>query len=277
MSDYEPLRLHVPEPTGRPGCKTDFSYLHLSPAGEARKPPVDVEPAATSDLAYSLVRVLDDDGHAVGPWNPQLSNEQLLRGMRAMLKTRLFDARMLTAQRQKKLSFYMQCLGEEAIATAHTLALRDGDMCFPTYRQQGILITREYPLVDMICQLLSNEADPLKGRQLPIMYSSKEAGFFSISGNLATQFIQAVGWGMASAIKGDTRIASAWIGDGATAESGLPHRPHLRPCLPRAGNPQRGQQPVGDLHLPGHRRRRRHHLRQPWRGLRDRLAAGRRQ
>ena len=47
----------------------------------------------------------------------------------------------------------MQCLGE-AIATAHTLALRDGDMCFPTYRQQGILITREYPLVDMICQLL---------------------------------------------------------------------------------------------------------------------------
>lgn len=58
---------------------------------------------------------------------------------------------------------------------------------------------------------------------------------------------------------------------------GLPHRPHLRPCLPRAGNPQRGQQPVGDLHLPGHRRRRRHHLRQPWRGLRDRLAAGRRQ
>ena len=219
MSDYEPLRLHVPEPTGRPGCKTDFSYLHLSPAGEVRKPPVDVEPAETSDLAYSLVRVLDDDGHAVGPWNPQLSNEQLLRGMRAMLKTRLFDARMLTAQRQKKLSFYMQCLGEEAIATAHTLALRDGDMCFPTYRQQGILITREYPLVAMICQLLSNEADPLKGRQLPIMYSSKEAGFFSISGNLATQFIQAVGWGMASAIKGDTRIASAWIGDGATAES----------------------------------------------------------
>ncbi|RRJ00439.1 hypothetical protein, partial [Pseudomonas aeruginosa] len=26
--------------TGRPGCKTDFSYLHLSPAGEVRKPPV---------------------------------------------------------------------------------------------------------------------------------------------------------------------------------------------------------------------------------------------
>ncbi|HSI19517.1 MAG TPA: thiamine pyrophosphate-dependent enzyme, partial [Sphingomonas sp.] len=31
--------------------------------------------------------------------------------------------------------------------------------------------------------------------------------------------IQAVGWAMASAIKGDTKIASAWIGDGATAEA----------------------------------------------------------
>jgi 2-oxoisovalerate dehydrogenase E1 component alpha subunit len=71
----------------------------------------------------------------------------------------------------------------------------------------------------MICQLMSNERDPLKGRQLPVMYSYKRAGFFTISGNLATQVIQAVGWGMASAIKGDSKIASAWIGDGATAEA----------------------------------------------------------
>ena len=53
MSDVQPLRLHVPEPTGRPGCQTDFSYLHVSPAGEVRRPPVDTTPADTSDLAYS--------------------------------------------------------------------------------------------------------------------------------------------------------------------------------------------------------------------------------
>jgi 2-oxoisovalerate dehydrogenase E1 component alpha subunit len=82
-------------------------------------------------------------------------------------------------------------------------------MCFPTYRQQSLLMAREYPMVDMICQLLSNERDPLKGRQLPVMYSVKKDGFFTISGNLATQIPQAVGWAMASAIKGDTRIASA--------------------------------------------------------------------
>jgi 2-oxoisovalerate dehydrogenase E1 component alpha subunit len=219
MSQYGPLRLHVPEPTGRPGCQTDFSYLHLARAGDVRKPPIDAAPIDTADLAHSLIRVLDEDGQAVGPWDPEADPELLRAGMRAMLKTRVFDSRMLIAQRQKKMSFYMQCLGEEAIATAQTLALNMDDMCFPTYRQQGILMAREVSLVDMMCQLFSNERDPLKGRQLPVMYSVKESGFFTISGNLATQFIQAVGWGMASAIKGDTRIASAWIGDGATAES----------------------------------------------------------
>lgn len=218
MSDYPPLRLHVPEPSGRPGRPTDFSYLQLCPAGRAEKPPIDVAPVDTRELATQLIRILDEEGRAVGPWATEEAPELLLQGLRAMLKTRLFDARMLKAQRQKKLSFYMQCLGEEAIAVGQTLALRPHDMHFPTYRQQGILIAREAPLDEMICQLLSNARDPLKGRQLPVMYSYRDLGFFSISGNLGTQYIQAVGWAMASAIKGDTRIAAGWIGDGATAE-----------------------------------------------------------
>src|SRR6187455_3621522 len=220
MDRHSPLRLHVPEPTGRPGQTTDFSYLHLSPAGAIRKPPLESNARDTADLAYSLIRVLDDVGKAVGPWDPKLDADQLKRGLRGMLRTRVFDARMLIAQRQKKTSFYMQSLGEEAIGCAHELALEVGDMNFPTYRQQSLLLAHDdAPMVGMICQLLSNERDPLKGRQLPVMYSYKDRGFFSISGNLATQFIQAVGWAMASAIKGDTRIASGWIGDGATAEA----------------------------------------------------------
>ncbi|MFY8118756.1 MAG: 3-methyl-2-oxobutanoate dehydrogenase (2-methylpropanoyl-transferring) subunit alpha [Roseateles sp.] len=220
MSKYPPLRLHIPEPSGRPGCATDFSYLHISPAGAARRPDVDVLPVDTQDLAYQLVRVLDEDGSAKGPWDPQLAPDFMRRGLKAMMKVRVFDARMLIAQRQKKLSFYMQALGEEAIAVAHGMALQQGDMNFPTYRQQGLLLSRDdVSMVEMICQLLSNEKDPIQGRQLPVMYSYKRAGFFSISGNLATQYIQAVGWAMASAIKGDTKIASAWIGDGSTAES----------------------------------------------------------
>jgi 2-oxoisovalerate dehydrogenase E1 component alpha subunit len=125
---------------------------------------------------------------------------------------------MYRAQRQGKTSFYMKCTGEEAIAVAAAAALDREDMHFPTYRQQGLLVARGYPLTDMMCQIYSNKGDKLHGRQLPIMYSDKAHGFFSISGNLGTQFPQAVGWAMASAIKGDSRIAMGWIGDGATAE-----------------------------------------------------------
>lgn len=71
----------------------------------------------------------------------------------------------------------------------------------------------------MMNQNYSNAEDPIKGRQLPLMYSSKEHGFFSISGNLGTQFVQAVGWAMASAISNDNKIAVGWIGDGSTSES----------------------------------------------------------
>lgn len=220
MSKNTGLRLHVPEPSGRPGCTTDFSYLHVSRAGAVRRPPVDTTHFDTQDLAYSLIRVLDESHQAVGPWVPPVDTPQLRKGLRAMMKTRIFDARMLIAQRQKKISFYMQCLGEEAIAVAHAQALEPGDMCFPTYRQQGLLLCRDdVSMVDMMCQLMSNERDAMKGRQLPVFYSFKRAGFFTISGNLATQYPQAVGWAMASAIRGDTHIASGWVGDGATAEA----------------------------------------------------------
>jgi 2-oxoisovalerate dehydrogenase E1 component alpha subunit len=215
-----PLQLHVPEPTGRPGQATDFSFLRVSAAGEVPRPAIDIKPAHTGTMAWKLIRVLDDAGRAVGPWAPQVDVADLKRGLVAMLRTRAFDARMLIAQRQKKISFYMQALGEEAIAVAHAMALQPGDMNFPTYRQQGLLLCRDdIDVVELMCQLLSNGRDPLRGRQLPVMYSFKRAGFFSISGNLATQFVQAVGWAMASAIKGDTKIASGWIGDGSTAEA----------------------------------------------------------
>ena len=211
------LRLRIPEPARghRPADRVRF----ISKAGEMRKPALDEKVERVALMRKQLVRVLDDDGKAVGEWEPDLTTEQRITGLRDMMLLRSFDARMLRAHRQGKTSFYMQALGEEAIACAQQRALRPGDMHFPTYRQQGLLIAGGYSLVVMMNQILSNEEDPLKGRQLPVMYSSKEHGFFSISGNLATQYIQAVGWAMASALRGDTAIASAWIGEGATAES----------------------------------------------------------
>jgi 2-oxoisovalerate dehydrogenase E1 component alpha subunit len=219
MSDTGRLSFHVPAPAVRPGGAPDFSEVKLSAAGEIRRPEVNVAAEDIRDLAFSIIRVLNRDGEAVGPWANQLTQEELLEGLRHMMTLRAFDARMQMAQRQGKTSFYMQHMGEEAVSCAFQRALSPGDMNFPTYRQAGLLIAGGYPMLKMMSQIYSNEMDPLKGRQLPVMYSSREHGFFSISGNLGTQFVQAVGWAMASAMKNDTKIAAGWIGDGSTAES----------------------------------------------------------
>ena len=219
MSDPKPLSFHVPAPAVRPGGTPDFSDVAIPQAGEVRRPEVDTSPEDIRDLAYTIIRVLNRDSEAVGPWSGLLSDDELRQGLRHMMTLRAFDARMLMAQRQGKTSFYMQHMGEEAVSCAFAKALQAGDMNFPTYRQAGLLIAGGYPMLDMMCQIYSNELDPLKGRQLPVLYSARDHGFFSVSGNLATQYIQAVGWAMASAMKRDTKIAAAWIGDGSTAES----------------------------------------------------------
>jgi len=174
-----PLHLHVPEPKFRPGDAADFSDIVVPEVDAIPRPDEHIKPADIHDLAYGLVRVLDDDGNAKGSWNPGLDADTLRMMLRKMLLLRAFDDRMFRAQRQGKTSFYMKSFGEEATSIATTMALHGDDMCFPSYRQQGILITRDYPLVQMMNQIYSNRGDNLKGRQLPVMYSAKDYGFFS--------------------------------------------------------------------------------------------------
>ncbi len=218
MLNRPPLNLHVPVPQARPGDQPDFSGIVLAEAGAVRRPSAFAAEAELRDMPYGLIRVLGSDARAIGPWNPQLDPAILLRGLRAMLLTRVFDDRMLRAHRQGKTSFFMKSTGEEAIGAASSMALGRDDMCFPTYRMLSYLVARDYPLVSLVNQIYSNAADPLKGRQLPIMYSARDFGFYSISGNLGTQFGHAVGWAMASAYKHDNKIAIGYVGDGATAE-----------------------------------------------------------
>lgn len=217
MTQSDP-RFHVPAPHVRPGDTPDFSHITIPPAGEAKRPAVDVAGPDTMDLALGLVRVLDHNHQAVGEWDPKLDAEVLREGLRHMVLTRVYDERMLKLQRQGKMSFYMKSTGEEAVAVAAAMALDNGDMVFPSYRQQGILFARGRDIVDMMCHCISNSRDNLKGRQLPVHYTWAEGNFFSISGNLTTQFPQAVGYALAAQYKGEKQIAASWIGEGSSAE-----------------------------------------------------------
>ena len=221
------MKLTVPEPPARPGEEPDFSRLVFPAAGAVARPAVDVKPEETHPFTTTIIRVLDDDGVAVGEWAPAIEDALKLRALRHMVETRAFDEQAMLLQRQGKAGFAIQSRGEEAVSVGSALAVEATspgygpglDMHFPTYRQSGLLMASGHSHLEMVCQLLSNSGDRLKGAQLPSMHSVPEKGFFSISGNLATQLIQAVGWAMASAIEGKRNVAVAWTGEGATAEN----------------------------------------------------------
>jgi len=211
-------RLFVPEPPFRPGDTPDYSHISVPANHTPLRPDPLCDAHDTAEHALKLIRVLRFNGESTGPWETDLSAERKIDALKVMMRTRAMDERMFTMQRQGKMSFYMKSTGEEAVSVGHAFALRDDDMTFPTYRQQGILLARGASMKEMMCQVLSNSGDPLDGKSIPVLYSFKKHGFFSISGNLGTQLIQGVGWAMAEAYKNTDGIASVFTGEGATAE-----------------------------------------------------------
>lgn len=236
-------RLFVPEPPFRPGDTPDYSHISVPTNHTPERPDPLCDAFETADHALKLIRVLRFNGEATGPWKTDLSVERKLEGLKIMMRTRAMDERMFTMQRQGKMSFYMKSTGEEAVSVGHAMALRDDDMTFPTYRQQGILLARGASMKEMMCQVLSNSGDPLDGKSIPVLYSFKKHGFFSISGNLGTQLIQGVGWAMAEAYKNTDGIASVFTGEGATAEGDFHYAlnfasTYRAPCLINVVNNQ---------------------------------------
>ena len=128
-------------------------------------------------------------------------------------------------------------------------------------------MARGYPLIDLVNQIFSNARDPLQGRQLPILYSARDYGFYSLSGNLGSRFGHAVGWAMASAYKGDDSLALAYIGEGSTAEGDFHEALTFASVYHAPVSALHHQQSMGDFVLFGHRRRRRNHFRRQGRRL----------
>ncbi len=209
--------LRVPDAPHRPGEEPRFSRFVQQPADLPCPDPL-ADFSELRDHAHGLVRVLDDDGVACGAWNPEVSTDLLLEGLKIMVQTRHFDSRMLTMQRQGRLSFYLESKMEEAVAAAAGLALESGDLLFPSYRQQGLMLIRGATLLDMACQCIGNTRDNGKGRQMPVHYTWKKGNIVSISSPVGTQFPQAVGAAMAADYFGRPQVVATWLGDGTAAQ-----------------------------------------------------------
>ncbi|MGQ4876987.1 thiamine pyrophosphate-dependent dehydrogenase E1 component subunit alpha [Billgrantia sp. LNSP4103-1] len=164
-------------------------------------------------------RLLQQDGSLFeGAEAPELDKEKALRIYRAMLITRVLDERMMAAQRQGRLSFYMQCTGEEAAVIGATAALDDADMIMAQYREQGALVYRGFSYDEFMNQLFGNELDYGKGRQMPIHYGSRKLHYMTISSPLATQIPQATGYAYGQKLAGEGHCTITFFGEGAASE-----------------------------------------------------------
>jgi pyruvate dehydrogenase E1 component alpha subunit len=163
------------------------------------------------------LRVIRDDGSTDPRLDPKLSEEDVLRLYRGMCLQRILDNRMLALQRQGRIGFYGPSLGQEAAIVGAAIAMDPDDWIVPQYREPGAALVRGMPLKELLCQLIGNAEDPVKGRQMPCHYVYRKGHYLSISSPVGTQLPHAVGIAWAMRLRGDSHAVLVFFGDGATS------------------------------------------------------------
>ena len=138
---------------------------------------------------------------------------------RALRRIRGVDERMQALQRQGRIGFYGTCTGQEAVPVALGFALRASDWVFPALRESSVMLVRGFPLQTYLAQVFGNERDVLKGRQMPSHMSGRAVNVVSWSSCIGTQLTHAVGAAWAAKLRGDSMVAAACLGDGATSSA----------------------------------------------------------
>jgi pyruvate dehydrogenase E1 component alpha subunit/2-oxoisovalerate dehydrogenase E1 component alpha subunit len=145
---------------------------------------------------------------------------QLFEGM---VRIRVTDARMMALQRQGRIGFYGEALGQEGAIVGAAAASAPQDWIVPALREAGVGLYRGMTLDSYIAQIFGNSADPTKGRQLPCHPCDKAHNYVVMSSCVSTQIPHAVGVAMAMKIMGPpagspTPVAFGFMGDGGTSE-----------------------------------------------------------
>tara|TARA_B110000977_G_scaffold102215_1_gene133717 strand:+ start:962 stop:2161 length:1200 start_codon:yes stop_codon:yes gene_type:complete len=173
----------------------------------------------TTDLMIPTLTILDADGKLrKNAHEPAIDKATALKIYENMAYIRVLDERMVAAQRQGRLSFYLTCTGEEASVVGSIAGFKSHDMVMSQYREQAALRYRGFSSEQFMNQLLSNDLDLGKGRQMPIHYGSRELNYMTISSPLATQIPQAAGYAYGQKLVGKDACTICYFGDGAASE-----------------------------------------------------------
>ncbi|HTJ46051.1 MAG TPA: thiamine pyrophosphate-dependent enzyme [Kofleriaceae bacterium] len=171
--------------------------------------------------ARGLFRLLAEDGAAAHDEHDLDAFDRALvtRLYEAMVRIRVTDARMTALQRQGRISFYGEALGQEAAVVGAAAASKPDDWIVPALREAGVGLFRGMTLDSYVAQIYGNAADVTKGRQMPCHPCDRDHHYVVMSSCVSTQVPHAVGIAMAMKIQGDgDRCAFGFMGDGGTSE-----------------------------------------------------------
>jgi pyruvate dehydrogenase E1 component alpha subunit/2-oxoisovalerate dehydrogenase E1 component alpha subunit len=169
--------------------------------------------------ARGLFRIVGEDGTAADADVVGFDRDLVRRLYEGMLRIRVTDARMMALQRQGRIGFYGEAMGQEAAVVGAAAASAPDDWIVPALREAGVGLYRGMTLDDYISQIYGNAADTTKGRQMPCHPCDVARHYVVMSSCVSSQIPHAVGIAMAMKIRGDAgRVAFGFMGDGGTSE-----------------------------------------------------------
>ncbi len=167
-----------------------------------------------------LFRVLPEDGNEFVDTKQLVSREQAEFLFRHMLMLRVVDARMMALQRQGRIGFYGEALGQEAAVIGSGAALSTEDWIVPALREAGVGLVHGLSLESYISQIYGNSLDVCKGRQMPCHPCDKKTNYVVMSSCVSSQIPHAVGIAWAMKIQKDIgKCCFGYMGDGGTSEA----------------------------------------------------------
>lgn len=158
------------------------------------------EPLVFLDAESVLIRDLPD-------W--ARDREIIVKLYSAMVRTRSFDAKAISLQRTGRLGTYASSLGQEAISVGVASAMADSDVFLPSFREHGGQLWRGVTLEELFLYWGGDErGNDFAGprRDFPVCIP------------VASQFPHAAGVALAMQQKGESGVAVAIGGDGATSK-----------------------------------------------------------
>lgn len=163
-----------------------------------------------SRIELEMLQILNEDGKIVNTRDmPQLKNEDIKKMYELMVLSRVFDDVALKLQREGRMLTYASLLGQEAAQIGSALAMSKEDWFAPSFRENGVFITRGYPM-DMLYQYWAGDE---RGMKIP-----DDINALPVTVPVGTQIPHAVGIAWAMRLQGKKSVALAYFGDGATSK-----------------------------------------------------------